>query len=89
MGGLGNVVAAISQQEQYGTRPIAGVAYGSYARSRLSPVLEILEDRTGNLEDHPDLLQQAVALATELIQPLKRSPPLNPQATESNLTTVP
>lgn len=53
------------------SRAVAGVAYGSFARSHLGAVLDALENRTGTLEDHPDLLQQAVALAAELIEPLK------------------
>jgi Fe-S-cluster-containing hydrogenase component 2 len=56
---------------------IAGVAYGSYARSLLSPVLEQLEQgwdhaaRPPLLEDNPDLLWQAVKLASSLVSQLK------------------
>ncbi|MDX2096263.1 MAG: LdpA C-terminal domain-containing domain [Leptolyngbyaceae cyanobacterium bins.59] len=58
---------------------IAGVAYGSYARVLLSPVLEELEVRSrsdcalpsGHLEAFPDLLRQAVHLAETLVAPLK------------------
>lgn len=59
-------------------RRIAGVAYGSYARVLLSPILEQLEqevtqeiETTTNLEDKPDLLWQAVELAHALVSPLK------------------
>lgn len=50
---------------------IAGVAYGSDGRSRLVPILEQLEARSGHLEDFPDLLEPALALARELVTPLK------------------
>ncbi|MEM1392043.1 MAG: LdpA C-terminal domain-containing domain [Cyanobacteria bacterium P01_H01_bin.150] len=59
---------------------IAGVAYGSYARKLLSPVLEQLEEKEVNvervkvaarLEDEPTLLWQAVSLAHELVSQLK------------------
>jgi Fe-S-cluster-containing hydrogenase component 2 len=60
---------------------VAGIAYGSYARSLLSPILAILETNHQNLnidqtfslqlEDHPDLLWQAVSLAQALVAQLK------------------
>lgn len=57
---------------------ISGVAYGSYARSLLSPVLNSLETLEGAsrqnqscLEDFPDLLQQAVGLASSLVVQIK------------------
>ena len=59
-------------------RYIAGIAYGSYARVLLSPVLEKLEqsaDASGRLpalEADPMLLWQAVALADSLVSPLKK-----------------
>ena len=65
---------------------VAGVAYGSYARKLLAPLLEPLLDppqetpketldtmpknRIG-LERHPQLLRQAVGLASTLVSPLK------------------
>jgi Fe-S-cluster-containing hydrogenase component 2 len=49
---------------------IAGVAYGSYARSLLAPVLE----QTDRLETVPELLNQGVALARSLVAQLKPSP---------------
>ncbi|PPT10718.1 Light dependent period modulator LdpA [Geitlerinema sp. FC II] len=56
---------------------IAGVAYGSYARSLLSPILEQLERRNGDstlyLENHPDLLWSAVELARSLVSQHKPS----------------
>lgn len=57
-------------------RYIAGVAYGSYARVLLSPVLEQLdqtdaENATPKLENRPDLLWQAVSLADSLVSQLK------------------
>jgi len=66
---------------------VAGVAYGSYARVLLSPILEKLEQdydkdvdhhqgfvvnpSSRNLEDVPDLLWQAVATAHALVAQLK------------------
>ncbi|MBD2417846.1 4Fe-4S ferredoxin [Anabaena cylindrica FACHB-243] len=59
---------------------IAGVAYGSYARVLLSPILEKLENKevsnTGiktsiRLEEEPELLWQAVELAHTLVSQLK------------------
>lgn len=62
------------KQEQ---KAIAGIAYGSYARVLLAPVIDQLEARScqqsqpPRLENHPDLLWQAVTLADSLISPLK------------------
>jgi Fe-S-cluster-containing hydrogenase component 2 len=63
------------------SRRVSGIAYGSYARSLLAPILTQLEimpchDRTGQIETVPietvpDLLWQAVALATELVHQIK------------------
>ncbi|MBI4780302.1 MAG: 4Fe-4S ferredoxin [Oscillatoriophycideae cyanobacterium NC_groundwater_1537_Pr4_S-0.65um_50_18] len=51
---------------------ISGVAFGSYARVLLAPVLSQLEAQfSPALEDTPELLWQAVALAHSLISPLK------------------
>jgi Fe-S-cluster-containing hydrogenase component 2 len=53
---------------------IHGVAYGSYARVLLSPLLDKLDARTdnpGKLESHPDLLAAAVTIAAELVGQLK------------------
>ncbi|GBF85413.1 4Fe-4S ferredoxin iron-sulfur binding domain protein [Aphanothece sacrum FPU3] len=56
---------------------VVGVAYGSYARSLLSPILETLEmtsmssNTTHQLENYPDLLWQAVATAYELVSQIK------------------
>jgi len=66
---------------------VAGVAYGSAARSRLAPTLERLEARwaTRNLlqepqlESEPDLLAASVAVAGRLVASLKGNiPPLPP-----------
>lgn len=66
-----------------GNNFISGVAYGSYARVLLSPILNQLENQevvahsnyasTGNLqlEDRPDLLWKAVEIAHALISQLK------------------
>jgi Fe-S-cluster-containing hydrogenase component 2 len=58
---------------------VHGVAYGSYARVLLSPILAELDARTehpGKLEAHPDLLASAVSIAHELIGQLKDSAPV-------------
>jgi Fe-S-cluster-containing hydrogenase component 2 len=61
------------------TRHLAGVAYGSYARSQLQSVLSELEHRQSHqIEQHPDLLAESVKIATNLIAPLKA--PSNPLA---------
>ncbi|MCW6035876.1 4Fe-4S ferredoxin [Spirulina subsalsa FACHB-351] len=68
---------------------IAGVAYGSYARTQLTSLLHQLEERSQSpcgkpqLEHHPDLLWQAVALAHQLVAPLKGSPPVSRQEGEN------
>ena len=66
--------------------PVVGVAYGSYARVLLSPVLETLEQRAllppnsshrespTRLDSHPELLWEAVQLARTLVTQLKRVP---------------
>ncbi|MCT7949189.1 4Fe-4S ferredoxin [Ancylothrix sp. C2] len=59
-----------------GKRYIAGVAYGSYARVLLAPVLEQLDqtnpqNATPRLENRPDLLWQAVRDADSLVSQLK------------------
>lgn len=72
-----------SQTQKY----IAGIAYGSFARVMLSPILDrletvaaktdslsaslILPQQRVNLEDHPELLWQAVSLADSLVSQIK------------------
>ncbi|MBW4637588.1 MAG: 4Fe-4S ferredoxin [Gloeocapsa sp. UFS-A4-WI-NPMV-4B04] len=60
--------------------PLAGIAYGSYARVLLSPILDQLETIEMNkssvmpivrLEENPELLWQAVKLADSLVSQLK------------------
>ena len=56
------------------TKHVHGVAYGSYARVLLSPLLDQLDarsDNPGKLECHLDLLAAAVAIADELVGQLK------------------
>ncbi len=56
------------------TPHLAGIAYGSYARSQLQNVLTELEQRSSHhIEQHPDLLEKSVKIATNLISPLKSS----------------
>jgi Fe-S-cluster-containing hydrogenase component 2 len=52
-------------------RSVAGVAYGSYARTLLDPVLDRMDQLPGDLEDYPELLSQGLALAAGLARPLK------------------
>jgi Fe-S-cluster-containing hydrogenase component 2 len=62
-------------------KKVAGVAYGSYARSLLLPILEQLETPnqvnhqincgTQTLENNPELLQQAVDKAHSLVNQIK------------------
>lgn len=57
-----------------GQTAIAGVAYGSYARRLLAPVIEQLEHQQiipAHLENQPQLLNQAVTLAASLVSQLK------------------
>ncbi|MDF5719900.1 MAG: LdpA C-terminal domain-containing domain [Rhizonema sp. PD37] len=72
----GNQTQALALQQSF----IAGVAYGSYARRLLSPIIEQLEAREVNnisikatvrLEEQPELLWQAVGLAHSLVSQLK------------------
>jgi Fe-S-cluster-containing hydrogenase component 2 len=53
---------------------IAGIAYGSYARTQLQEILTSLPDQVGPLqiETNPQGLHQALALAAALIHPLKQ-----------------
>jgi len=68
------------QEEASRLSSICGIAYGSYARVLLSPILNQLETiemnkasvmSTVRLEEKPELLWQAVALANSLISQLK------------------
>ncbi|MCT0254749.1 MULTISPECIES: circadian clock protein LdpA [unclassified Synechocystis] len=58
-------------------RMVNGVAFGSCARTLIAPVLQSAEARQNNplaplhLEDYPDLLARAIALARSLVQPWK------------------
>jgi hypothetical protein len=75
-----------------GGKHLHGVAYGSYARVKLSPLLDKLDLATtnsGKLETHPELLSSAVTIAKELVQQLKtpQYPPLRPS--RSTQTTQP
>ena len=75
---------------------VAGIAYGSFARSQLSSFLESLEQfydpnsalgsngSSLQLENHPELLWQAVSQADTLVSQLKRS---GQQATANPLAT--
>ena len=67
-------------------RHISGIAYGSYARVLLSPILEQLDQihqkshyddsippkTMAHLEDHPDLLWETVKLASSLVMQIKQ-----------------
>ena len=63
-------------------KKVSGVAYGSYARSLVLPILEQLESLDSNnncrnhtLESNPQLLQQAVAQARSLVTQIKTQVP--------------
>jgi len=71
---------ASTRYEQETNSPLAGIAYGSYARVLLSPILDQLETIEMNkssvmpivrLEENPELLWQAVKLADSLVSQLK------------------
>ncbi|MGK7951759.1 MAG: circadian clock protein LdpA [Xenococcaceae cyanobacterium] len=82
-----NLSALRSTNKQVQSHFIAGVAYGSYARSLLSPILEQLTLMNYNsspfpmqkkqfflqLENNPQLLGQAVGIANDLVSQLKLS----------------
>ncbi len=78
---------------QQKTPKVAGIAYGSYARSLLSPVLTQLEALQSQnltvslrLEDDPELLKSAVYRATTLVAQLK---PLQSPVRLSMLSSCP
>ncbi len=52
-----------------GALAVSGIAYGSYARRLLMPVIE----QNHYLEEVPQALQKAVALADSLVMPLKQA----------------
>ena len=59
------------------SRHVHGVAYGSYARVLLSPILDrldLLDRYAGKLERDPDLLSAAVSIAHDLVKQLKSDP---------------
>ncbi|MBD2105217.1 circadian clock protein LdpA [Leptolyngbya sp. FACHB-261] len=58
----------VAKAKAAGLDALAGVAYGSYARALVAPWLEVAGAR---LEEHPQLLQQAVQQARSLVQQLK------------------
>ncbi|MEC4982551.1 MAG: LdpA C-terminal domain-containing domain [Oscillatoria sp. PMC 1068.18] len=88
--GLWNSTEMLKFEEKY--RQIAGVAYGSYARSLLLPILDRLEtseiamneinsaSSLTKLENDPNLLWQAVTLAHSLVSQVKSFSP-NPLPT--------
>ncbi|WGT68395.1 circadian clock protein LdpA [cyanobacterium endosymbiont of Epithemia clementina EcSB] len=61
------------------TLVVSGVAYGSYARSLLSPIVRHLETQSINsnfqltLENQPYLLSKAIKTANSLVFPLKKN----------------
>jgi Fe-S-cluster-containing hydrogenase component 2 len=51
---------------------VSGIAYGSYARSLIHPILEQLENNNcQKLENYPELLKQAVDIARGLVSQIK------------------
>lgn len=65
--------AGLLKQAEAGNIHISGVAYGSYGRTLLNPILEELEKRNELLENCPDLLWEAVSLSFALVSQLKIS----------------
>lgn len=69
-----------SQTQGRGKSIINGVAFGGGARTLIAPVLQAAAARQRDplapihLEDYPDLLQQAIALAQSLVHPWKTRP---------------
>lgn len=61
-------------------RTVSGIAYGSYARRLLMSVIE----QTHYLEEVPQALQKAVALAESLVMPLKYPLAPPPKVTKSS-----
>ncbi|MFM7268515.1 MAG: LdpA C-terminal domain-containing domain [Cyanobium sp.] len=60
---------------------VAGVAFGSVARVRLQVLLGQAQDRGGRLLDQPDLLEQAMVIASALVTPwLQRRSGIRPPA---------
>jgi Fe-S-cluster-containing hydrogenase component 2 len=75
-----------------GGKHLHGVAYGSYARVRLSPLLDKLDlapTHPGKLENHPELLSSAVAMAKELVGQLKPLQQIPLRPSRSTQTTYP
>ncbi|WP_066380054.1 MULTISPECIES: circadian clock protein LdpA [unclassified Anabaena] len=79
MGLLNRVGEHSDSQFHSPSSSIAGIAYGSYARVKLAPIIEQLENKevknnvkaTVRLEESPELLWQAVELAYSLVSQLK------------------
>ncbi|MGB0563156.1 MAG: circadian clock protein LdpA [Spirulinaceae cyanobacterium] len=80
----------LPQPAQATQRTVAGVAYGGAARQHLLPLWQQLTQRgSERLEDHPDLLQAAIAQAQSLVQPLKRSPVSAPPSEALTVLSAP
>ena len=63
--------------DDFNQKKVSGVAYGSYARSLLLPILEQLEIdnyAATKLENNPRLLQQATSKARSLVTQIKTNP---------------
>jgi Fe-S-cluster-containing hydrogenase component 2 len=72
MAGLLKTSKVIGKEWQNLKSRVSGIAYGSYARSLLLPILEVLESENyQKIEDCPELLWQAVNAAHELVAQLK------------------
>jgi Fe-S-cluster-containing hydrogenase component 2 len=61
----------VAKMRQQGIKA-AGIAYGSYGRKILA---DLLDRHQGNLEDYPEILDQAVKIARSLVEPLKGASP--------------
>ena len=70
-----------AKNSEVDNRWVSGVAYGSYARSLISPMLEKLDminysdnQEVKQLENYPDLLKESVETAHNLISQIKYNP---------------
>jgi Fe-S-cluster-containing hydrogenase component 2 len=74
----GHTITKLNAQLNGEKRIVNGVAFGSCARTLIATVLQEAEARQNNaltplhLEDYPDLLKKAIALARSLVQPWKQ-----------------
>ena len=69
--------------ERRGVPPVAGVAFGGVARARLRPLLQEVQSRGRRLLDDPELLEKALPIAGDLVEPWLRRRPGDPVAADA------